>query len=513
MAFFVPYEAPQGLESDVDRAAPSEGSQEIVQGTVEGGKQHGGKALSSMSPSRSSAQKKPKQAKRSRSRSPGAASPKTPGRGNSKQASTPMRTPVRTPVRSPPSSRHGVRKSQEVLADERQLRLAGTGLLRDGMSRQAEAAVLQQLKPWRLTEARPQLLLLAPTPALKMYLKEKQLTAEGAAKWLRKKRCGVMDRFDQCFDSYLKAVRFWHEAPIGEIQSLGGLLVKRGNHVSADGSSWFQATWDAWACLWACQPPTFSAGLCGLDASDADSDSDLDEVMLEPDDDFGLSADAQLLGQGAFAEVYRTTWRGQVVAMKKGNVHLREVELGKKMADSGLFVKVLGGCEGWLAMEFLSGSKTLEEVLWSGDVYRLGHLPTHPRVHRDDAAVYIQNLMSACDYMASRDVVHRDMKSANALVVGRGLKVIDFGASVPLSSYLATPRAYDVTGTPTHWPVSVWTSLAQATAPILSDRFAVGVTIGEIVTQSQGWQHFRNYFLFLIRATRETSGLQSAVHD
>lgn len=145
------------------------------------------------------------------------------------------------------------------------------------------------------------------------------------------------------------------------------------------------------------------------------------------------------LGVGAHAAVYeaKPIAGGPAAALKMltreasqdaENVErfTREAELAASLDHPGL-VRVFGHGEErgihWMAMELVSGS-SLEDVL-----DRKGRLPWKQAFH------LIAQIAQALDYLAVKEVIHRDVKPANILLTANGTaKLADFGFAKDLNS-------------------------------------------------------------------------------
>ena len=136
------------------------------------------------------------------------------------------------------------------------------------------------------------------------------------------------------------------------------------------------------------------------------------------------------IGAGAFGEVWRTTAPGGIeVALKfipldsaeRAETELRSVEVMRSIRHPNL-VSLLGAWhkDNWLilAMELCDCSlqDRLAEVLSQQTL-----MPV------DELFSYIRDAAAGLDALNARQIQHRDVKPANLLVVGSGVKVGDFG--------------------------------------------------------------------------------------
>ena len=137
------------------------------------------------------------------------------------------------------------------------------------------------------------------------------------------------------------------------------------------------------------------------------------------------------LGAGAFGEVWRTRAPGGMeVALKfiplrspdHAETELRSVELVRKLRHPNLVTTFSAwyddGCL-ILAMELCD--RTLADRLLETREQSVPGIPV------DELFGYVRDAANAIDYLNAKHVQHRDVKPANMLLVGSGVKVGDFG--------------------------------------------------------------------------------------
>src|SRR5258706_3292237 len=141
------------------------------------------------------------------------------------------------------------------------------------------------------------------------------------------------------------------------------------------------------------------------------------------------------LGAGAFGEVWHAHGPGGVdVALKfiplsanSRAVELRSLELMKSIRHPNL-VSLFGA---WhqnnvliLAMELCD--RTLQDRLAEALSQKFPGIPI------EDLLKYVSDAASGLDALNARQVQHRDVKPANLLLLGSGVKVADFGLAKAL---------------------------------------------------------------------------------
>ncbi|MBS2023761.1 MAG: protein kinase [Deltaproteobacteria bacterium] len=246
---------------------------------------------------------------------------------------------------------------------------------------------------------------------------------------------------------------------------------------------------------------------CGAEPTTAPEDGlcpncgwKLVEVRAAQDDLIGQVLDERFeirgkLGQGGMGTVYRALQRSvnREVAIKLIDARyahdpmavrrfLREARLASQLAQpTTVSVVDFGQARDgrlFLAMELVKG-KTLADVVDHESPIPVGRA----------ARIGVQ----MCDGLEAAHklgILHRDLKPANVMLLddppGRDLiKILDFGLAKSLNE--KESRATDagwVMGTPGYVAPEL---IKGAPHSVVSDLFAVGVILGELVTRLQGW--------------------------
>lgn len=166
----------------------------------------------------------------------------------------------------------------------------------------------------------------------------------------------------------------------------------------------------------------------------------LDEVQVGPQ-----------IAQGGFASVYHATWRCTPCAIKKifdpviteelKSDFENEVRMLRRLRHPNI-VTLMAVCRTPPALSFLT------EYIDGGSLFEMLHGPPQPesgdgRGGRSNQTLphVLQQAAAALAYMHATDIVHRDVKSQNLLLCGRGprpgTKICDFGLA-RLKSELCT---------------------------------------------------------------------------
>jgi serine/threonine protein kinase len=167
------------------------------------------------------------------------------------------------------------------------------------------------------------------------------------------------------------------------------------------------------------------------------------ELILPEQLQFGPS-----LGAGGSAQVYRGSWQGQEVAIKKisGVAHLqemkKEVNALRRLRHPRL-VRFIGACvqppQLLVVTEFMSGGSLHDRIFGA-----LRNPPMMPMQKYTIACHMVEGLA----FLHSQRVVHRDLKSMNILLDGAGnAKICDFGLAQNMElSATSIPRKLDGEG-------------------------------------------------------------------
>lgn len=105
-----------------------------------------------------------------------------------------------------------------------------------------------------------------------------------------------------------------------------------------------------------------------------------------------------------------------------------------------------------------------------GDLETL--LKKKQRFEEDEAMGYLSQMISAVDYLHQQNIVHRDIKPENVLLVGKRIKLIDFGLS---NTYNPRARLKTPCGSPCFAPPEMVCGMDYD--PIKSDVWSLGITL------------------------------------
>ncbi|CEO96321.1 Protein kinase domain containing protein [Plasmodiophora brassicae] len=160
--------------------------------------------------------------------------------------------------------------------------------------------------------------------------------------------------------------------------------------------------------------------------------------LQETNSPFAHYEQKELLGQGAYAVVYRCIHRatGNEFALKiidkkkfavsgptRTNALLAEVHILSRLSHPHI-IKLVDAYETnaylYLVLELVTGGELFDEII------KIGRYP------EDDARVIFTQMVGAVSYMHEQGIVHRDLKPENVLLRSPGalnIKISDFGLS------------------------------------------------------------------------------------
>jgi formylglycine-generating enzyme required for sulfatase activity len=177
----------------------------------------------------------------------------------------------------------------------------------------------------------------------------------------------------------------------------------------------------------------------------------------------------EFLGQGQFGVVWKARDdNGQEVALKfvrhtqpMGGAEVAELERMKNLGHPHLLVMHrYWRLSDWLVIALELAQGTLDQRAKSGPI-ALAEL-----------VEYFREAAKGLDYLHEQGLQHRDVKPANMLLVGGGIKVADFGLVKLLAATVATNTNRNMAGTPSYAAPEVW----QAKTSKHSDQYALAVS-------------------------------------
>jgi serine/threonine protein kinase len=149
----------------------------------------------------------------------------------------------------------------------------------------------------------------------------------------------------------------------------------------------------------------------------------------------------ELLGQGGYGEVWKALGPGDVLVALKfirldaraGEIELRSLGVMKNIHHPHLTgIAGIWQREGLLIIAMELGEGTLMDLLLRSR--REGQ----PGIPADQLCEYMREAAKGIDYLSTLQIVHRDIKPQNMLLVGGGVKVADFGLAKLLEQALVS---------------------------------------------------------------------------
>jgi hypothetical protein len=194
----------------------------------------------------------------------------------------------------------------------------------------------------------------------------------------------------------------------------------------------------------------------------------------------------EMIGSGSMGTVYRASDRltGQMVALKQVKVAVEQLEYGSRSstADSNLTLaqefKILASLRHPNIISVLDygfeGSSDASPLMRQPYVTMelltnaLDFLETAENLSFETKVDLLIQTLQALVYLHRRNVLHRDLKSKNVLVVDGQAKVLDFGLSILGEQ----SQAGEIAGTPSYMAPELWLGKP---ATRQSDLYAMGI--------------------------------------
>ncbi|XP_056439902.1 proto-oncogene serine/threonine-protein kinase mos [Gadus chalcogrammus] len=220
----------------------------------------------------------------------------------------------------------------------------------------------------------------------------------------------------------------------------------------------------------------------------------------------------QQIGSGGFGSVYKATYFGDTIAVKKvkkcsknklasrqsfwaelNAAHLRHKNVVHVIAATTC---VPANSEnenniGTILMEYV-GSRNLHHIIY-GSADALG---------KDTCLRYSADIVQGLRFLHSHGIVHLDIKPANVLVSNGDIcKIVDFGSSVQVDRACeagsVTPCLQNVGGTYTHRAPEL---LKGESITPKADIFSFGITLWQLITREQPYPGDREHVLYAVVA-------------
>jgi len=147
-------------------------------------------------------------------------------------------------------------------------------------------------------------------------------------------------------------------------------------------------------------------------------------------------------------------------------------------------------------------------------LHALLHQDKQYDVSLDDVVRIALDVAQAMAYLHSRSIVHRDLKSHNVLLNGRGAKVADFGIARALERTLlsaggsATNAATSAgtAGTPAYMAPELFHGDADAVTT-KCDVFSFSVLLWELLARTIPWEWFANHMQIIFAVAIQSQRL------
>jgi len=214
-----------------------------------------------------------------------------------------------------------------------------------------------------------------------------------------------------------------------------------------------------------------------------------------PPEDAGLLDEAELvfgkvLGSGGFGSVYRGTYKGEEVAIKKlhpvdGAVSAIQIEEFKKEVD------ILTALRHHRLVKFFGAAFTppnlcmVLEFMPNGSLYDLLHNKKDEPLAFIDKLTIATQVTEGIEFLHGRTppFVHRDLKSMNVILdFALNIKLCDFGLTQSMEKTHITRRGDNEGGSPRYMAPELFDNKGKITEKV--DIWALGCLVLEIFTRS-----------------------------
>lgn len=197
----------------------------------------------------------------------------------------------------------------------------------------------------------------------------------------------------------------------------------------------------------------------------------------------------QKINAGAFGVVFKATWKGATVAVKKiSNTNFsedaeeefkEEIKINAKLNFP--YLVRFYGCvlePPCIVMEYMEGG-TLDKLLWDKS----------NEINEELQLRLAKNIATGLDYLHSQNIIHRDLKSPNILLDATlTAKIGDFGLSVTKNTLSTQPGVVTTRGAAGSLPwmaPELFGRDENAKCTFASDVWSLGMVFWEIASQKQ----------------------------
>lgn len=205
------------------------------------------------------------------------------------------------------------------------------------------------------------------------------------------------------------------------------------------------------------------------------------------------------IGGGGFGDIHTAFWKGQQVAVKKLRVQ-RVSQTKKKQFEDEVksiicldhqnIVKFYGACTVApnlaLVIEFMPGGSLYDNLYYSEE----------QQFDDNTKNQFICDLFSALQYIHSKDMVHRDIKSKNILLTvdKSQCKLADFGLALKDDTETnASTKDFGFAGTEKYCPKEVIEGERLTIAQLkLVDVYSLALTTVELLTEKEPFADCKN---------------------